>query len=518
MEYVLDAYGAAYVDKYTINECGLPGILLMEHAAQAVVDEIIARHDNTAKVLCIVGKGNNGGDAVAVGRLLNNLGYEVTSLQLSEKVSDDLELQLRAYTGLGGCLVQLNDENTLSVSEKLAGFTPDVIVDGVFGTGLKSAPEGVYKDVISYVNQNREENNELRVYSIDIPSGVNCSDGTILGVCIKADVTVTFGYKKKGHLLYPGRAYCGELCVHDIGFDKNSADNLLGTEHIAFCLSDEMISRHLPVRHVDSNKGSYGRVLILAGSDNMPGACVLASKTALRCGCGLVTVCSSEKVLDVVAGTVPEAILCNNRELPDFSSYTTCLVGPGLGKSGKSMDIVMQVLESGNFERGLVFDADAINILSDKLNVMNLITKEERLSFIETYLPENIVFTPHKKELSRLFNIPMEELASLISTAKWLMKNSKNVFVLKDAVTLVAGRNKVFINTTGNNGMSTAGAGDVLGGIITSFMAQSSDAFEASCLGVYIHGLAGDNAREKLSEYGIMAGDISDEAAKLLIK
>ncbi|MGN0164693.1 MAG: NAD(P)H-hydrate dehydratase [Lachnospiraceae bacterium] len=542
MEFILDAFGASYVDRFTIEKCNVPSILLMEHAAQAVVKEIADRYDKTF-VLCIAGKGNNGGDAVAVCRLLLELGFDAKCVlvmnsktlclqtgkidfkqdnegrnikpeMLSGLVSDELYQQLEMLAGLGEMFEIVSDVSKLYEKYIKNGALPVVIVDGIFGTGFNKAPTGLYEEAISFINACHEKGS--KVFAVDIPSGVNASNGKVPGVCIKADYTVTFGYKKIGQLLYPGRDYCGKLLLHEIGFSRKAIEEIVESEHVAFTLPSEHILKYMPGRRNDSNKGSYGKVLVVAGSDDMPGACTLATKTAYRCGCGLVTVCSSEKALKVLACTVPEAVLTEKSYMPDFSAFTSCLLGPGLGKSPDSRKLADDVISKAGFTGGLVIDADAINLLAEKMNEKGVTKPEERLVYINEYVPENTIFTPHKKELSRLFNISMEDLNELYEVAKWLAFRTDRIFVLKDAATIVAGKKKIYVNQTGNNGMSTAGSGDVLGGIIVSLLAQKTDLYTAACLGVCIHGLAGDYSRNRFSEYGVMAGDISDEAAKIL--
>ena len=488
MEYILDAAGAKFIDKYTIDKCGISGDVLMENAASKVVSEIVKRHESSVTVLCVAGKGNNGGDAIVVNRLLNEKGYKS---ELAEAGKDDFDFE--------------------SFAESAGKY--DVIVDGLFGIGLNRPVQGVYLSMIEYINRCRIEG--ACVYSVDIASGINASTGEIMGECVKADYTVTFGYKKLGHVIYPGKEFSGEVSVHDIGFSKEALQ-YVENKFISYGNKNEA-DKYLPERRADSNKGSYGRVLIVAGSDKMPGACILASKSALRSGCGLVTACSSERALNALVVAVPEVILMDNRDDIPVERYSSCLIGPGLGVSDFSSRLMHKIIENSSGLKGLVIDADAINILAKEMDNAGLMGKEERLRFINENLPENTVFTPHKKELSRLFNIPMEELKSLLPVSHWLKDNSGVVFVLKDAATVVAGRKKIYINQTGNNGMSTAGSGDVLGGIIVSFIAQNTGIFTAACLGVYLHGYAGDKARDKYSEYGVTAGDITDGLAEVII-
>lgn len=540
MEYVLDAMGASMIDKFTI-ESGTPGITLMERAADGVVELIEDKFSADHTVICFAGKGNNGGDAVSVARKLYEKSYKVICVPVIKEFSDetmdmdnichadklknlispDLYVQLQKYCHVGAKLMPVNCTERLCELEKQICTDKCVLVDGLFGTGLKRAPEGLNGEVIRMINKLRNEGNS--VVAIDIPSGVNATDGHAYEDCIDADYTVTFGYKKVGHLLYPGREHCGELITKDIGFLRDGLQREEIKEHIYLTLSSERIKEFLPKRSKTSNKGSYGKVLVVAGCDNMPGACILSTKAALRTGCGLVTVCSTNKVLDTLVTVVPEAILSVDSGIPALNGYDSCLIGPGLGKTERSKRIVSDILmhsdsksNNGTVKQGIVVDADAINILADFLDDLDIKTTEERISYIENNLPDNLIFTPHKKELSRLLAIPMDHLLNLYSLAVVLKNKSSKIFVLKDAATLVVGGGQMYINTTGNNGMSTAGAGDVLGGIIVSMLAQGLEPFEAAVIGVCIHGYAGDMARDEYSEYGVMASDISDFAAKYI--
>ncbi len=540
MEYVLDALGASMIDKFTI-ESGTPGIELMERAADCVVELIEEKITADHTVICFAGKGNNGGDAVSVARKLYEKLYKVIcvlvidgfadetidmdNICLSEKlksiISPDLYVQLEEYCYIGAELMLVNCSERLCELEKQIRTDKCVLVDGLFGTGLKRAPEGLNGKTIRMINKLRNEKNF--VVAIDIPSGVNATDGNAYEDCIDADYTVTFGYKKLGHLLYPGREHCGRIITKDIGFLKEGLQREEIKEHIYLTLSSKRIKEYLPKRSKTSNKGSYGKVLVIAGSDNMPGACILSTKAAFRTGCGLVTVCSTNKVLDTLVTVVPEAILSVDSKIPVLNGFDSCLIGPGLGKTERSKKIVSDILmhsdctsKNETVRQGIVVDADAINVLADFLDDMELKTVDERISYIENYLPDNLIFTPHKKELSRLLAIPMERLSNLYSLAVVLRKKFSKIFVLKDASTIVVGGGQMYINTTGNNGMSTAGAGDVLGGIIVSMLAQGLKPFKAAVIGVCIHGHAGDMARDEYSEYGVMASDISDFAAKYI--
>ena len=400
MEYILDAWSAGYVDKYTIEECNVLGEVLMERAAQALVKEIVKRHDNSAKVLCVAGKGNNGGDAVVAAGLLREGGYNVEIIEIKNVKSKDYFEEIKDY-----------------------GY--EVVVDGLFGIGLNKPVQGVYLSAVNYINRCREHGS--KVYAVDIASGINSSTGEVMGTCVNADYTVTFGYKKVGHVVYPGKEYTGKLSVHDIGFCDKATENteVVNRQGYGFDNPYEAL-KYLPERKSDSNKGSYGKVLVVAGCDEMPGACILASKSALRSGCGLVTACSSEKVLNAVVVAVPEVILMNSNREFQIEKYSACLIGPGLGKSFQSKMLVENVIlnykhteenripEDKGF-KGLVIDADAINILAEKMNELGIYERNERLEYIESNLPDNTVFTPHKKNFQGCLIFPWMSLIHLFT-------------------------------------------------------------------------------------------------------
>lgn len=500
---ILNGSQAAKLDKITI-ENGTASEVLIERAANAVIDYILSELDEVENIFLVAGPGNNGADAVKMHSILKEngkLGAEILLLKETEE---------EAFTAY---------KNSIENS--------DLIVDAIFGTGLNRDVEGKYAAAIEMINRYHAEGK--KVLSVDIPSGINSDDGRVMGVAVEADYCVVIEHLKYGHVLYPGRAYCGETETVAIGLDLTACnENDLGLTAFAFERAD--VKKYLPVRMPDSNKGSYGRQLIIAGSDFMPGAAVLAAKAAYRTGSGHVTVCSGERTLMQVVNSVPEVILLSDEVQPDYGLYDSVVIGPGLSRSENTVRKMKSVMDftitsimtrrDGNGMTVFIIDADGINILAEEMDKKRIIGPEKRLRYLRDELPESTVFTPHKKELSRLLDIPMEELKkSLTDVAEMISKHSTQIFVLKDAATIVVSKGRKYVNMSGNDGLSTAGAGDVLTGIIASFTAKTTgaeDLFIKTCLAVYIHGLAGERVSKRFSTYGVLAGDLPKAAAKCL--
>lgn len=528
MEKILTGKQALLLDKYTI-ENGTDSETLIGRAATALADTICseevisltAKSLDKMKVLCIAGPGNNGADAVCLAEILTERGIHADTLKVGKNA----------------------DDSTIKGLDAISDY--DVIADGLFGVGLNRNPEGSFALAIEKINAAHDSGTV--VIAVDIPSGVSADDGKVFGNAVKADISVTFGYRKCGHVLYPGREYCGKIYVRDIGFDKTFFDIYKSGKDksdakepvIAETIEEADVAGLLPKRFPNSNKGSYGHVLLICGSQNMPGAAVLASKAAYRCGAGHVTVCSDPSTLETVVKIVPETVLADEKEIINISlkdaekmldKYDSVLIGPGIGKSSIANLKLKQLTEARSAgSKATVIDADGINLLAELLN--EAAPKEsigveqnirKRLDILAKMLPENTVFTPHRKELSRLLLIPMEMLNN---GNKWLAdiiaESTHQIFVLKEASTIVATLGKVYINTTGNSGLAKAGSGDVLAGMLAALAAQADSherLVELTVLAVNVHGAAGDLAKEEFSEYGVMASELPEFAAKVIKK
>lgn len=509
MEMVVDSRLMKKIDYNTIHNIGIPSMVLMERAALAVVDCIKKHTDSKDKILAICGIGNNGADGIATVRILKMQGYDAQVLLIGDiqKGTAEIKEQINIARKLG-----ISIYNNVNLEE----YT--VIIDAIIGIGLNKPVQGIHLDYIKEINKGNHT-----VFSVDIPSGLSASTARPLKEAIKADYTVTFGFNKVGLTLYPGCEYAGNTQVADIGFPPNNMES-----DIYYYTYDKRDLKKLPKRKRNSNKGDFGKVLIIAGSDNMNGACFLAAKAAYRIGAGLVKVLIPEDNRVIMQTMLPEAILSTydkkkfiekdlDHVLADISWATSIVIGPGLGKDQKAEELVDLVLN--NSKVPVIIDADGINILSKKIN--KIIEKSEsdtkdRIQVLKNLLPSQTILTPHIKELSRLLDKSVEEIKeNILKVANFCTHDNSIVFAIKDGRTIVASKNKRYINLTGNNGMSTGGSGDVLSGIIGGLIAQKIDLLQGTELAVYIHGLAGDIVAKEKNQYSLIASDLIEALAKI---
>ena len=391
----------------------------------------------------------------------------------------------------------------------------DIIVDALFGIGLSRNITGSFQKAIEYINSCKEEKkSDLLIAAVDIPSGINADNGQIMGSAVKADITVTFNQVKLGEILYPGCEYVGCLYVEDVGITDES---FLGKEPAAFYF-DEEIKRLLPERKKDSNKGTNGKVLIIAGSKNVSGACVLAASACLRSGAGMVKVLTATENAEIVKSLLPEALIdvyedfepVADKLIKDMEWADAVVIGPGIGIDMKGDELLGIVL--GSCKKHLVMDADALNLVS-----MN---REYRKLLAEYAVAgRKLILTPHLAEFARLYGKSVTDCkANILTYPKELAKELRCTVVCKDARTVVSDSNekKIYINVSGNDGMATAGSGDVLSGIIGALVCLENSSFEAACLGTYIHGACGDNAAAKHGKYAMVASDIAAELEDIL--
>ena len=512
MRYVCNREEMQAVDACSIRELGIPGIVLMEKAAMAMEQEILARFPAPASVLILAERGNNGGDGLALGRLLLARGYQVTFCEIGgvRRPTDSYVTQREILDNLG-----------VPVISHIPDGVYDLIIDSVFGVGLTRDVAGIQQEMIEKVNAM----SGVKI-AVDVPSGVNASDGQILGCAFKADVTITFGLMKIGLLLYPGASFAGEVVVKDIGFPALAVERV-APKAVSFGKEDLLL---LPKRHPWSNKGSYGKVLLIVGSKNMAGAAYLSSLAAYRAGCGLVRIFTCEENRQSLQTLLPEAIMTTwtCREdiealLPEAISWADVIgIGPGIGQSDLSGLLLERVLSLGKVP--LVIDADGINVLARELSKEQEKDADHedsgKVGQIRHYFdgyPGGIILTPHLKEMERLCGRKVAEIQKDLIVTALLLADPGHVVVLKDARTIVAdGRDPVYINQSGNHGMAVGGSGDVLMGIICGFLAGGLPLLTAARLGVYCHGLAGDEAAAEKGYYGLNARDIAQYLAKVI--
>ncbi len=490
--YVLTASQMQSVDDYTINTLGISQEVLMEKAALCSVEEIVKMKPK--RVLCVCGNGNNGGDGIAVARILFMQGIQAAVYLCFEPslCKESVQYQLSVFQKIGGELVTEIDFSKY-----------DIIVDAIFGIGLNRIVSGSYAELIAEINTARD-NLGLKVISLDIPSGIHADTGCVMDVAVSADVTVTFCYAKRGHLLYPGRTHCGILKIKDAGMYISFSP--LKYDNIGFSYFDksECVLQKLSST---SHKGNAGRILIIAGSTDMSGACYLAACSAFRMGSGLVDVYTVSENLEILKTMLPEAIYHNRSADSDFvrlsqlMEQADCVVlGPGLSVNENANKLVSYVLEHCN--KKLIIDADAINCIAQ--NPVLLYNHTSKCK-------EKVVLTPHPKELSRFLSVPVSEI--LKDYAGISVKTAKEygiIIVAKGASTIVTDGDSFYINTSGNEGMATAGSGDVLTGMIASIAARESSLFESTCKGVYLHGLCGDYCAKRIGKASLMARDLLD--------
>lgn len=539
MRYVLDAASMKNVDSYSINTLGIPSVVLMERAALSVTEAIESKVKGNihTDIICVCGRGNNGADGLAVARQLYLKGYNVDVYIINSHASTkEFDIQLNIIKNLGIECINSPDFSKYGV-----------IVDALFGNGLSRELAGEARIVVDTINkcstsvrsqytQNSDNNGNRLVVAVDIPSGISASTGVVMGSAVNADITVTFGFEKIGHILYPAASYCGKIIRKDIGFAQYPD---MTRDIFTYDYSD--ISDMLPLRKPDGNKGTFGKALVIAGSRLYGGAAVLSSRAAARIGAGLVrTLTHISNRTAVITGNM-ECIVDTydtDEECGDFVKNTETLVdkcicwadvvciGPGLSMEESAVKLVRSVSAKKNIKK--LYDADALNIIAQykiELDGSNDDVDYEaggnsgNASYKDDMSDKNVVVTPHIGEMSRLTGLDIAVIKNNpIDTARTYSREHNCVCVLKDARTIVSDGERVYINMSGNDGMATGGSGDVLSGIITGLMAQGLTTFEASALGVYIHGCAGDEADLSNGKYSMVAGDIIDNIKNVLIK
>ena len=495
MKYLVTADEMQRFDTNTIEKIGIPAMVLMERAALAAFDTVreycnmLAHGSGTA--LIMAGIGNNGGDGLALARLLSESGFqvEIWTVGNSDRASEQWRMQRKIL-----------ESYPVKMSTKPALQEYTVIIDALFGVGLSREITGEFKEATEIFGC-------LSGYRIalDMPSGVSSDNGAILGCAVRADETVTFGFCKRGLMLYPGCEYAGKVTVAEIGISERS---FFGAEPGMFCF-DEQPKALLPVRESAGNKGTFGKVLLIAGSRNMAGAAILAARAAYRIGAGMVKVITQAENRVILQETIPEALLGTPEELEESLKWADVIaIGPGLGKSVEAINCLERVIEG--CDKPLLIDADGLNLLAENPEYM------ERLA-VHGQMGRGLVLTPHMGELARLTGETVSRLKE--KPAEYgcrLAAKLHAVVAAKDARTFVCGeRVPVCANMCGNSGMATAGSGDVLAGVISGLMAQGKSSLEAARVGVYIHGLAGDAASARVGEHACMAGDIVEELGRL---
>ena len=478
-------------DLYTIEEIGVPSMVLMERAALEVVRCMEEEQLDFRKVLVVCGSGNNGGDGYAIARLLHLKGHDVTIFFAgnSQKRSEENAQQAKIAA-----------HYEIPVITNLGTEEYSVIIDALFGTGLKREVTGHYREVLCSVNQMAGKK-----VAVDLPSGIHDTTGAQMGIAFCADLTVAIAFPKRGLFLQEGNVCAGKILTGDIGISSETFSE--GT--VTFGYEKQDLFLGFPKRKKNSHKGSYGKVLMIAGSKGMSGAAYLSAKAAYAVGAGLVQIYTHEENRVILQQLLPEAIITtydtfDSEQLEKLIQWADLIgIGCGLGKSDTAERVMQYTLKRALVP--CVVDADGINILSKH---MEWIEETNAL----------IVLTPHMKEMSRMLQCSVKELIEQrMEKLHAFVERYKVVCVLKDARTLVAKEHQnTYLNLSGNAAMAKAGSGDVLAGVIVGILAQQCEPYTSACLGVFLHGLAGDMARDKKGAYSVLASDLVAEISSVL--
>lgn len=477
------------LDSYTIQHEPIASIDLMERACRAFCSWFVQQFDESKRVGIVCGTGNNGGDGLGIARLLLGWGYDVKVWVVRGLVAEsaDFKVNLERLAG------RLEAREIIAAPGEQVFAGCDVLIDALFGSGLTRPPEGIYAQTIDCINQS----GATRV-AVDMPSGL-LADGPSAGAIVKADYTVTFQLPKLAFMLPQSHPYVGEWVIVDIGLDKNFIN---GAECHRYLLTKRGIRKILKHRSKFDHKGKFGHALLVAGSYGKMGAAVLAARAALRSGPGLVTVHIPAHGYTVLQTAVPEAMVSVDVDtnyissVADLANYAAIGVGPGLGVNKQVIKALAQLMEKYN--RAMVLDADALNVVSTDRALFGLI-------------PKGSILTPHPGEFERLVGSWKDDFERLQKQIE-LSSTLKSVILVKGAHTAIASPDgDIYFNNTGNAGMAKGGSGDALTGILTGLLSRGYSSLEAAQLGCWLHGLAGDLAVHEKGVESLTASDLIEK-------
>lgn len=492
------------IDQEAIEGIGLPSLCLMENAGRAVAEEAARLLGGSVKgkrVVVVCGRGNNGGDGMVAARFLHNWGAEVLVFLAAkgEDLRGDPALHWKVLKGMGVATKEVAEEER-AFEVEVALRACDLALDALLGTGATGEVKGLYAKLVEALNLSP------KVVAVDLPTGVQADDGSLMGPCVKADSSVTFGLPKVGHLVFPGAGKCGKVVVADISLPARA---LTDEERLPFfCLTPKEARALLPKRRPDAHKGDTGRVLVVAGSVGFTGAAAMTAESAYRVGAGLVTLALPESLNDPMEAKLtevmtlplpererafsPEAV---GRILEFAQGVDIVALGPGLSRKEGAAEAARELVL--RLDKPLVLDADGINALEGRQELLKI-------------RGAPTIVTPHPGEMSRITGASIAEIQrDRLGFARKFAKEKDCVVVLKGARTIIASpEGKAAINLTGDEGLASGGTGDVLTGAIVGLWAQGLNPFEAAVLGVYLHGLAGELASKELTIYGVIATDV----------
>lgn len=503
---ILTADQMRSIDRRTVEQFGIPSMVLMENAAIAVVDAIFAHFPQTERAAIFCGPGQNGGDGLAIARHLENRGVVPTIILVGDAATmkGDAETNLNICRRMRLPMHQASDADSLN-SALVTASQADLVVDAIFGSGLNRPVEGIFAEAIAGMMSLR-----LPLVAVDLPSGLSGSSAEATEPLVQADITVTFAQPKIPHVFSPAAVYCGEVIVADISIPNAAVE----AENCRLSLiTPEDVRPLVPPRQADTHKGTFGHVAIIAGSEGKSGAAILAARGAVRGGAGLVTV-----VTDRATAAVVDSVAIESMTFPITShadsmhalrqflvKISAVAMGPGLPETEEGFDFIRRLIRE--IELPLVVDASALNAYKGKIEA---IAKPPRVT----------ILTPHPGELGRLVGRTTDEIQKdRVTAAREAARRSGCILVLKGHQTLIADPDgHVAVNNTGNPAMASGGMGDVLTGIMAAFLGQGMDPFDAACAAVYLHGFAADMLRDEKSDIGLRAMEVADKLPEAIEK
>ncbi len=491
------------IESKTFSNYGYSLEFVQENAGVSIINILEKKVDDlySKRVLFLVGKGNNGGDALVAARTLYNRGGHISVFVFEEdgSLSKSVKLNLNILKKMGvDAEYCYNLQEIKKLKDSILGS--DIIIDGIFGIGFKGEPNDKYSKIFDMVNSFKKF-----TVAVDLPSGMDADKGRVKNA-IFADLTITFGLPKLGFAFFPARRYLGEVVVSNVNFPRPLLDE--GNSEL---ITETMVKNLLPYRLKDSHKGIYGKLLVVGASKGYTGASIFVCKAALKVGVGLMYIATSESLNDIYESSLLEAISIPMQANTDGSFSITekakildkikemdsVVIGPGLGKTYDKTDLLVSILKSADVP--VVVDADAIRLLKEIPN-------------FESLLSENTILTPHFGEFSYLTGIDIPTLKSdPIKHAKEFVSKTNAILVLKGNPTIIVSADgKVFLSTRGNSGLSTGGSGDVLAGMIASYVAQKRSPLDASILGVFVHGFTAELYSSQYAEESLTPSSLID--------
>lgn len=502
---ILDCNETRKLEQKAVDS-GITYLELMENAGSAAARFLIKKTTVSGRnIVILCGKGNNGGDGFVVARRLAEQGSRVAVILTEGLPATELSKAMIArLRPLPVKTVSYADDPELTHSLIQSA---DYVYDAIYGIGFHGRISEQFDGIFEALSNSRAE-----VIALDLPSGAQCDTGAVEGRCVRADYTVTFSTRKPAHLLEPAKSFCGRVSVVPVGI---SAELTAAAKTCFNVMEDADVVALFAPRPVDSNKGTFGTLLALCGSEGMAGAAFMAAKTALRCGVGLVNLAIPKAIYPILGSQLAEPVFTLLEETEDGSvrnrdaldaglkKATVCLIGCGLGTKPGTAALVRELLST--LEIPVVLDADGINIIAEHIDILKTVKAP-------------IILTPHPGEMARLLKTDVATVqGDRLRLAREFAAEHNVTLVLKGAGTVIAGPDGAYLNTTGNPGMATGGSGDVLAGMIASFLAQGVEPMMAAVCGAYLHGMAGDRCAARLSQRAMLPTDLIGELPELFL-